>query len=179
MAAIFYFGMETGLANNVNKIPLYSSLAVTLNEKPIRWLKTEEAFQLKQEKVVTIRCKHCGLTAHKSSSRRCRSNNGNHSLIAQFTSPVTNKHGDPATLTFHDMQRNAADHGVSGIVSLEMLIRLDGHQSESRTKLEAWPYEHDQFAVTIVAGRGAFIPDANLAKQRAKEKWAAFEQASA
>ncbi len=162
-----FFIWDGLVAINLNRIPLYSALAVTLNEKPIRWLKIDEAFHLKTEKIISIRCRHCGLPEHKSSTRRCNSRADGHALIAQFTSPVTNKHGDPATLTFGDMERNAAARGTSGLIPMEILQKIEEHQSPSRTKLEAWPYEHDHFAVTVVAGRGAFIPDTNLAKQRA------------
>lgn len=59
-----------------------------------------------------------------------------------------------ASLTFGDMQQNAESVA-------------DRRGGRARNKVEAWPTVHDTFAVTVVAGRGIFIPDPAAAEKRA------------
>jgi hypothetical protein len=58
-----------------------------------------------------------------------------------------------ATLTERDMERNAESAAETGKETMRV------HQ---------WPTVYDTFAVTIVAGRGVFIPDPVKAAERAQ-----------
>jgi hypothetical protein len=62
-----------------------------------------------------------------------------------------------ATLTRGDMERNAE-------------AVADRRGDRSRTKVEVWPSVHDTFAVTVVAGRGVFVPDQAEAAKRGIKK---------
>ena len=62
-----------------------------------------------------------------------------------------------ATLTERDMCRNAE-------------AIADRKKNRSTRKVEAWPTVHDTFAVTIVAGRGVFVPDPQKAAEREKAR---------
>lgn len=120
-------------------------MAVSSAEEPIRWLKSSEALLLLAQKAARVECAYCGLTASHT-SLCTKSPNGNHWLFAQLYRP-REKDGrrSPCTLTWTDMEQNAeavADH----------------KDNAARTKVDAWPEIHDTRAVTIVAGRGAYIP---------------------
>lgn len=133
------------MAKNPTRIPLYSSLAQNYSEKPITWLKVKDAYSMAREKRAVVACAYCG--CEDPQSMACKnSDNRSHWIFAKLMDPRrTESKRSPCTLTFGDMQANAE-------------ASADHRHNAARDKVTLWPEIHDTRAVTIVAGRGAYIP---------------------
>lgn len=142
------------MAKISNRIPLYSAQTLIFSEdqRPMRWITARRAIAMKIEKKVRLWCTECSGAYIKSSTCR-KSTNKTHHLIAQLVHPTKPRHS-ATDLTMSDMVQNAA-------------AVVDHYRCRARTKVEQWPEVHDTHAVTVVAGRGVFVPDARAAARRA------------